>query len=462
MKIVSFNINGLRARPHQLAALIERHQPDVIGLQETKVADDQFPQAEIEALGYHVHYHGQKGHYGVALLSRQAPLELHRGFPSDGEESQRRFIWGTFSDAQGNPITVMNGYFPQGENREHPTKFPAKQRFYADLQSLLENSFKPEQALVVMGDINISPEDCDIGIGEENRKRWLKTGKCSFLPEEREWLATLKNWGLVDSFRALNPEVNDRFSWFDYRSRGFEDNPKRGLRIDVILASRVLQSRFKDAGIDYDLRGMEKPSDHARSGWNWPEAQPKEKAHPPDEPSGDRYLVRAISPTPPPIRRGAFPSGRIVHPRPLQLHSIAIRVEEVQRPAVALGAEADFRGNLRDQAEPLEMGDQHGLVERLDAHAEMVEVAPFPTRSRTALPAERPGHRDQIEHRRAQAQMGQLQVIAPLHHHATEDIAIERDAAFQVADPQDDVIETFDDEGLHGHSPLEPWTMARL
>ena len=255
MKIVSFNINGLRARPHQLAALIERHQPDVIGLQETKIADDQFPQAEIEALGYHVHYHGQKGHYGVALLSRQAPLELHRGFPSDGEESQRRFIWGTFSDAQGNPITVMNGYFPQGENREHPTKFPAKQRFYADLQSLLENSFKPEQALVVMGDINISPEDCDIGIGEENRKRWLKTGKCSFLPEEREWLATLKNWGLVDSFRALNPEVNDRFSWFDYRSRGFEDTPKRGLRIDVILASRVLQSRFKDAGIDYDLRG---------------------------------------------------------------------------------------------------------------------------------------------------------------------------------------------------------------
>ena len=108
------------------------------------------------------------------------------------------------------------------------------------------------------------------------------------------------------------------------------------------------------------------------------------------------------------------------------------------------------------------MGDQRGLVERLDAHAEMVDVAPFPTRSRTALPAERPGHRDQIEHRRAQAQMGQLQVVAPLHHHATEDIAIERDAAFQVADPQDDVIETFDDEGLHGHSPLGPWTMARL
>ncbi len=146
----------------------------------------------------------------------------------------------------------MNGYFPQGESRDHPVKFPAKQRFYADLQQLLTEGFDPQQALVVMGDINISPEDCDIGIGEPNRLRWLKTGKCSFLPEEREWLATLKNWGLVDSF-----------SWFDYRSRGFEDEPKRGLRIDVILASQALQPRLLEAGIDYELRGMEKPSDHA-------------------------------------------------------------------------------------------------------------------------------------------------------------------------------------------------------
>ena len=97
MKIVSFNINGLRARPHQLQALIEKHQPDVIGLQETKVSDEQFPEAEIRQLGYHVHYHGQKGHYGVALLSRQEPLSLHKGFPGDEEDAQRRFIYGTFA-----------------------------------------------------------------------------------------------------------------------------------------------------------------------------------------------------------------------------------------------------------------------------------------------------------------------------------------------------------------------------
>ena len=263
MKIVSFNINGLRARPHQLSALIDKHQPDIIGLQEIKVADEQFPETEIRELGYHVYYHGQKGHYGVALLSRVEPLEVYKGFPDDAEDAQRRFIWATFRDAQGNPFTVMNGYFPQGESRNHPLKFPAKQRFYVDLQNLLESRFQPQQSLLVMGDINISPEDCDIGIGEENRKRWLRTGKCSFLPEEREWLARLKNWGLVDSYRQLNPDVSDCFSWFDYRSRGFEDNPRRGLRIDVILASLGLQDRLRDAGVDYALRGMEKPSDHA-------------------------------------------------------------------------------------------------------------------------------------------------------------------------------------------------------
>ncbi|WP_145003036.1 exodeoxyribonuclease III [Pseudomonas oryzihabitans] len=263
MKIICFNINGLRARPHQLSAIIERYDPDVIGLQETKVSDDQFPQAEIEALGYHVHYHGQKGHYGVALLSRLAPLELHKGFPGDGEESQKRFIYGVFADRQGQPLVVMNGYFPQGENTAHPTKFPGKRKFYADLQNLLEERFSADTPLLLMGDFNISAQDHDIGIGAANAKRWLRTGACSFQPEEREWMQRLLGWGLVDSYRHLHPEVNDRFSWFPYRSRGFEDEPKRGLRIDTILASRALRERIASAGVDYDIRGMEKPSDHA-------------------------------------------------------------------------------------------------------------------------------------------------------------------------------------------------------
>lgn len=185
MKFVSFNINGLRARPHQLAAIIEQHQPDVIGLQETKVHDDMFPQEEVEKLGYKVFFHGQKGHYGVALLTKEQPVRVSRGFPGDDEDAQRRLIMVDIPSPKGN-ISVINGYFPQGESRDHPTKFPAKEKFYRDLQNYLEQEQKADNLLLIMGDMNISVTDLDIGIGEENRKRWLRSGKCSFLPEERE------------------------------------------------------------------------------------------------------------------------------------------------------------------------------------------------------------------------------------------------------------------------------------
>ncbi len=260
MKFVSFNINGLRARPHQLAAIIDQHQPDIIGLQETKVHDDMFPLEDVGKHGYNVYYHGQKGHYGVALLSRDKPLAIRRGFSTDDIDAQRRIIMADFATPQG-ILTVVNGYFPQGESRDHPTKFPAKQRFYQDLHHYVEQNHHAESLLLIMGDLNISPTDLDIGIGEENRKRWLRTGKCSFLPEERQWLAQLQSLGLVDTFRARFPDSADRFSWFDYRSRGFDEN--RGLRIDLLLASRLLAQACTATGIDYDIRAMEKPSDHA-------------------------------------------------------------------------------------------------------------------------------------------------------------------------------------------------------
>ncbi|HDC4426295.1 TPA: exodeoxyribonuclease III [Enterobacter asburiae] len=260
MKFVSFNINGLRARPHQLEAIVEQHQPDVIGLQETKVHDDMFPLEEVAKLGYNVFYHGQKGHYGVALLTKETPVSVRRGFPGDDEEAQRRIIMAELPSPLGN-ITVINGYFPQGESRDHPTKFPAKAKFYQDLQDYLTTELNKDNLVLIMGDVNISPTDLDIGIGEDSRKRWLRTGKCSFLPEEREWMQRLLDWGLVDTFRTANPDTQDRFSWFDYRSKGFDDN--RGLRIDLLLASSPLAERCIETGIDYEIRSMEKPSDHA-------------------------------------------------------------------------------------------------------------------------------------------------------------------------------------------------------
>jgi exodeoxyribonuclease-3 len=267
MKIISFNINGLRARLHQLQAIIDKHSPDVIGLQEIKVHNDMFPLEAVEDMGYHVFFHGQKAHYGVAMLVKKttvadpAEIQTQYGFPTDDEEAQKRMIMVTFNQGSGKPITVLNGYFPQGENRSHETKFPAKKKFYEDLNQYLTSHHTPEDDLIVMGDINISPEEIDIGIGEPNAKRWLKTGKCSFLPEEREWLATLKGWGLFDSFRTIKPDVTERYSWFDYRSKGFPDN--RGLRIDVILATASLNKTVSESDVDYELRGIEKPSDHA-------------------------------------------------------------------------------------------------------------------------------------------------------------------------------------------------------
>ena len=157
----------------------------------------------------------------------------------------------------------MNGDFPQGEERDHPVKFPYKVKCYKDLLKHIKKNFDPKDYLVVMGDLNISPQDIDIGIGEENKKRWLRTGKCSFLPEEREMLSKLTKWGLFDSYRTLYPEKDDEYSWFDYRSKGFEDAPKRGLRIDHIWVTERLNALVENAGIDYDVRGMDKPSDHA-------------------------------------------------------------------------------------------------------------------------------------------------------------------------------------------------------
>jgi len=113
-----------------------------------------------------------------------------------------------------------------------------------------------------MGDMNVARVDGDIGIGADNAKRWLRSGKASFLPEEREWLARLTDWGLLDSFREKNPDEDNLFSWFDYRSKGFDREPRRGLRIDLILATAALMDCCENVGIDYDFRGRPKPSDH--------------------------------------------------------------------------------------------------------------------------------------------------------------------------------------------------------
>ncbi|MDA9251944.1 exodeoxyribonuclease III [Gammaproteobacteria bacterium] len=261
MRIVSFNINSIRARPHQLIHLRDTLDPDVIGLQETKVNDPDFPLEVIEEIGYHPEYWGQKGHYGVAFLSKKKPIKTIKGFKKDTAEDQKRFIECTFSTGKSE-ITIMNGYFPQGENINHESKFPKKIKYYDDLELHIKKLKKTKENLIIMGDFNVAPEDIDIGIGPDNMKRWLRDGKTSFQPQEREMWNSIKDIGFVDSWRVKHPEESSIYSWFDYRSKMFDDDPKRGLRIDHIMVSNNLKDSIKDVGIDYDSRGMEKPSDH--------------------------------------------------------------------------------------------------------------------------------------------------------------------------------------------------------
>ena len=261
-KIVSFNVNGIRARLHQLKLLDEVHAPDVVAIQECKVVDEDFPYDAVREAGYpYIETFGQKGHYGVTLLSKTEPTNTVFGVPWREDDQQRRLISADYK-VNGLKFRVLNGYFPQGDSRDHPTKFPCKSEFYADILTMLNDSHSPKDNLLVVGDMNVAAEDIDIGIGEDNKKRWLRTGKASFLPEEREWLQKVFDWGLRDTYAEQTSDSDRLYSWFDYRSKGFDREPRRGLRIDLILATNPLMKKLTSVGIDYTIRAAEKPSDH--------------------------------------------------------------------------------------------------------------------------------------------------------------------------------------------------------
>lgn len=260
MNVVTFNVNSIRMRTHQLVALINKYQPDVVGLQETKVQDSEFPTELINSLGYHVVFHGQKTHYGVALLTKRPLKRVKKGFDLDDTDAQCRFIMGELTSPTLGSITIMNGYFPQGGSRDHPTKFSNKKLFYRRLNDLVEQY--EGKNLIVMGDMNVALSDDDVGISQDEKARWLSSGQCSFLPEEREWLTELCNKGLTDTLDIHPIDGDKRLSWFDYRSKGFEQSPKRGLRIDLILLSEQLKARCNSVAIDHGIRAMDKPSDH--------------------------------------------------------------------------------------------------------------------------------------------------------------------------------------------------------
>ena len=248
MKIASWNVNSLNVRLPHLQQWLATAAPDVVGLQETKLDDERFPDTELAGLGYRSVFSGQKTYNGVAILARGHALEdVQAGFPGF-EDPQKRVIAATVGGVRIVNFYVVNGQAVGSE------KFEYKLRWLEAARDMLAAELAAHPRLVVMGDFNIAPTDDDVF----DPKRWREKVLCS--TPEREALARLTALGLHDSFR-LHHAGPGHHSWWDYRLGGFDRG--WGLRIDLLLVSDALRAACSGGGIDLAPRGWERPSDHA-------------------------------------------------------------------------------------------------------------------------------------------------------------------------------------------------------
>jgi exodeoxyribonuclease-3 len=252
MKLATWNVNSLAVRLPQvldwLSAQAAAEAPvDVLVLQETKLGDDRFPRAEIEAAGYAVQFHGQKTYNGVALLSRAAATETVKNMPGF-DDPHARVITATVEG-----VRVIGAYFPNGQAPDSD-KFAYKMRWLDALRAWVHDELARHPALVLMGDYNIAPEDRDV----HDPVAWAGQILCT--PEERAHFKGLLGLGLVDAFRLFEQPPR-LWSWWDYRNLAFRRN--QGLRIDHILVSAALRPRVLACSIDKLPRKNERPSDHA-------------------------------------------------------------------------------------------------------------------------------------------------------------------------------------------------------
>lgn len=247
MKIAAWNVNSLKVRLPQLLEWLDARQPDVVCLQETKVEDQNFPNADIQAAGYEVAFSGQKTYNGVALLSRAGLNDVVCGNPHF-PDPQKRLVAATV-----NGIRIVCAYVPNGQALDSD-KYAYKLAWLKALETWLAEQLAVNPKLALAGDFNIAPEDRDV----HNPAAWEGQILCS--APERAAFQRLLALGLNDSFRLFEqPEKS--FSWWDYRMLGFQKN--QGLRIDHILLSAPLAAHCKTAGIDREMRKKERPSDHA-------------------------------------------------------------------------------------------------------------------------------------------------------------------------------------------------------
>ncbi|MDD3492880.1 MAG: exodeoxyribonuclease III [Candidatus Thermoplasmatota archaeon] len=248
LTVATWNVNSIRARMDLLLEWLRGSRPDVACLQETKVADQEFPEEAFTQLGYQAAFKGQKTYNGVCILSRLPLDDVVTDFEVI-EEDEKRLL-----QVRAGEVTVIDAYVPHGQVPESAA-FYRKIDFLEGLRVYLDNHFNPrDDHLVLVGDFNVAPEAKDV------YDPGLLEGSIGFYPREREALAYLRDWGFVDVFRRCNPGTT-AFSWWDYRGSAFAHD--RGMRLDHIWVSPPLASRCSDCVIQRAWRGRPRPSDHA-------------------------------------------------------------------------------------------------------------------------------------------------------------------------------------------------------
>ena len=249
-RLVTYNLNGIRARLPRLLEYLSREKPDIVCLQELKCADDSLPIADVEAAGYRAVWHGQKGFNGVAILSRGETPELRQvGLPGDPDDSHSRYIE---ADVAG--LIVASIYLPNG-NPIGTEKFDYKLKWLKRLEAHAAGLLDAERPTVLAGDYNVIPEDRD------TFSRRAMADDALFQPESQAAFRTIVNQGWTDALRALHPEEPKLFTFWDYQAGAWQRDA--GFRIDHLLCSPQAADRLRGAEVHKWARAEEKASDHA-------------------------------------------------------------------------------------------------------------------------------------------------------------------------------------------------------
>jgi exodeoxyribonuclease-3 len=248
MKVVTWNVNSLRARLDQVLDWLEAERPDIACFQETKLADQEFPADAFGDLDYDVIFHGERSYNGVAIASREPMESTWKGLPGESGDAAKRLIGATIGG-----LRVISAYVPNGQ-AVGSDKYYYKLEWMESLLRFLESGPGPSEPLIICGDYNLAPTDLDV---------WdpaAMAGSTHVSPPEREAFQKLIRWGLADAYRTLHPATR-AFTWWDYRAGSFQKN--MGLRIDHFLVTRPLLDRTTEVRIDVDARRGSGASDHA-------------------------------------------------------------------------------------------------------------------------------------------------------------------------------------------------------